>query len=278
MTVPPSLLFIFGVGYSAQRVAAQALEQGWQVCGTVRSDDKARQLGEKGIDAEVWSGEGPLNVPDGAHWLISVPPDADGCPVARVMSEAAPRAASITYLSTTGVYGDLGGGWAFEWSDLNPGSARAKRRVLAEQQWRDINTNTRLVRLPGIYGPGRSALDRVRSGKARRIIKPGQVFSRIHVEDLASGIVKLIEAPQKTGVFHLCDDAPAPPQDVITLAAGLLGVDLPAPVPFETADLSAMAASFYADCKRVSNAQTKSKLGWRPIHKSYELGLASILR
>jgi nucleoside-diphosphate-sugar epimerase len=188
----------------------------------------------------------------------------------------------VTYLSTTGVYGDLGGGWAFEWSEPTPQSRRAKARALAEDQWRAATGGrVRIVRLPGIYGPGRSAFDRLREGTARRIVKPGQVFSRVHVDDIASGLLALHQRPeaaeQAGGVFHLCDDEPAPPQDVIAHAAELLGMAPPPEIPIEEAGLSAMAASFYAECKRISNARTKAALNWRPKYPTYREGLAAIL-
>ena len=279
MTDKPSLLFIFGVGYSAHSLAQRLLAKGWGVTGTVRTPEKAARLADAGIAAEVWPGQGQLTVPGGAHWLITVPPDADGCPAARAVSpEDAASAGSITYLSTTGVYGDLNGGWAFEWSPVHPQAQRAVARVKAEQQWQALSAGrARVVRLPGIYGPGRSAFDRLRSGRARRIIKPGQVFSRVHVDDISAGLEALALMPDARGVFHLCDDRPAPPQDVIAYAAYLIGHEVPPDIAFETADLSPMARSFYADCKRVSNARAKAVLGWRPAYPSYKKGLRAIL-
>lgn len=278
MTSQPSLLFVFGLGYSAQQLAARLMAAGWQVAGTVRSEAKAAQLRSRGLDARVWSGEGPLEVPAGAHWLITLPPGKDGCPAAQAVTGRHEPPRSVTYLSTTGVYGDLKGGWAAEWSQVNPGSPRGAARVKAEDQWQAFaGGRARLVRLPGIYGPGRSAFDRLRDGTAQRIVKDGQVFSRIHVDDIASGLEALMQRPEASGVFHLCDELPAPPQDVIAHAATLLGIDPPPEVPFETAGLSPMAASFYAECKRVSNARAKAALGWRPAYPTYREGLAAIL-
>lgn len=279
MTVQPSLLFVAGLGYSATQLARI-----WPgpVAGTVRSEAKAEALKADGIDARVWAGEGPLDVPAGASLLVTIPPDEAGCPVLRHVYTGLSHDLTVTYLSTTGVYGDLAGGWAFEWSETNPQSRRAKARVLAEDQWREATGGRAfIVRLPGIYGPGRSAFDRLREGTARRIVKPGQVFSRVHVDDIASGLLALHQrqeaAARAGGVFHLCDDEPAPPQDVITHAAKLLGMDPPPDIPFEEAGLSPMAASFYAECKRVSNARTKAALGWRPQYPTYREGLAAIL-
>lgn len=286
MTVQPSVLFIAGLGYSATHLARI-----WPgpVAGTVRSRAKAEAMRADGIDARVWAGEGPLEVPAGAALLVTIPPDEAGCPVLRHVHTGPghdhaglSHDLAVTYLSTTGVYGDLGGGWAFEWSETHPKSRRAKARALAEDQWRAAtNGRVNIVRLPGIYGPGRSAFDRLRDGTARRIVKPGQVFSRVHVDDIASGLFALHQRPEAVaragGVFHLCDDEPAPPQDVIAHAAELLGMHPLPDVPFDEADLSPMARSFYAECKRISNARTKAALNWRPQYPTYREGLAAIL-
>ena len=277
MTSPQSLLFVFGLGYSALQLSEQLRPAGWQVAGTVRTAAKAADLKARGIEAAVWTGAGPVDVPVGAHWLITLPPGRQGCPAALAAASQARGARSITYLSTTGVYGDLQGGWAFEWSPVAPSSPRAAARVLAESQWQAASDGrARLVRLPGIYGPGRSPFDRLRDGTAQRIIKPGQVFSRVHVDDIASGLAALVQRPDASGVFHLCDDLSAPPQDVTAFAAELLGMAPPPDIPFEDAQLSEMAASFYAECKRVANARAKAALGWRPAYPTYREGLRAI--
>lgn len=278
MTSQPSLLFVFGLGYTGQQLGRRLLAAGWRVAGTVRSAAKAAELRAEGFEVEVWAGEGLPALPDGAHWLVTLPPDREGCPAARTVRDCPGLSRSVTYLSTTGVYGDLGGGWAAEWSPLRPASARAEARVRAEEQWREIaGDRLRIVRLPGIYGPGRSAFDRLRDGTAQRIVKEGQVFSRVHVDDIASGLEALLHHPEISGIFHLCDDLPAPPQDVILHAADLLGIEAPPEVPFEEAGLSPMAVSFYAECKRVSNSRAKAALGWRPAYPTYREGLAAIL-
>ncbi len=278
MTSPQSLLFVFGLGYSALQLSGQLQPAGWQVAGTVRTAAKAADMKASGIAAAVWTGEGPVDVPAGAHWLITLPPGREGCPAALAAASQAGGARSITYLSTTGVYGDLQGGWAFEWSPVAPSSPRAAARVLAETQWQAASDGrARLVRLPGIYGPGRSPFDRLRDGTAQRIIKPGQVFSRVHVDDIASGLAALVQRPDASGVFHLCDDLSAPPQDVTAFAAELLGMAPPPDISFEDARLSEMAASFYAECKRVANARAKAALGWRPAYPTYHEGLRAIL-
>ncbi|MEZ5999015.1 MAG: SDR family NAD(P)-dependent oxidoreductase [Hyphomonas sp.] len=275
MTVQPSLLFVAGLGYSALQ-----LVQVWPgpVAGTVRSAAKAEALRARGIDARVWDGAAPLSLPDAGIILVTIPPDAAGCPVFRATAGLPAGLTAMTYLSTTGVYGDLRGGWAFEWSPPAPASPRAKARLLAETQWQArAGDRLAIVRLPGIYGPGRSPFDRLRDGTAQRVVKPGQVFSRVHVDDIASGLLALMQRPGARGVFHLCDDAPAPPQDVTAFAAELLGLPPPPELAFAEAGLSPMAASFYAECKRVSNARAKAALGWRPQYPTYREGLRAVL-
>ena len=280
MTDQSPTLFLVGPGYSASRLAALCLDTGvWRVVGTARSEDKAAALREKGIEPVLTNDrDGLSQAAKASHWVISTPPGEEGCPGFGLVGDFAQDAASVTYLSTTGVYGDLDGGWAFEWSPVNPGTKRGERRVLAEQQWLSVRPDTRLVRLPGIYGPGRSQLDRVREGKEEQIVKPGQVFSRIHVDDLANGLFALLQHPGLSGAFNLCDEEAAPPQDVMAYAADLLGMAMPVPVDLETADVSAMARSFYSECKRVSNARLKAATGWRPHYPTYREGLSAIFK
>lgn len=276
MTVQSDMYFCFGFGYVAQRLAPALLDEGATVYGTSRTIKGLRKisaLGRLAVGKQFQTGQG-IEIPDNCHWIISIPPDAEGCPVYRSAKHAAKTAASITYLSTTGVYGDHEGGWVFENSPTAPQSERAKRRVIAENQWKRHRAN--IVRLPGIYGPGRSALDRLRAGNARRIVKPGQVFSRVHVDDIASGLRQITRWNFHRYVFHLCDDEPAPPQDVIKHAAELLGACPPAEIPFASAELSEMGRSFYAECKRVSNVATKLTLDWTPKYPTYREGLAAI--
>ncbi len=270
MTDTSQPVFLFGAGYCAQALAAI-----WPgpVSASVRSRAQEKPLQQARIT--------PVQCMDGAtltdaHVLISAPPDQHGCPGLAALEEYISPVASVTYLSTTGVYGDLRGGWAMEWTEVNPQSERAARRVVAEDAWRTAFPAVRIVRLPGIYGPGRSQLDRVRGGKAQRLVKPGQVFSRAHVGDIASGLKALIMSGA-TGVFHLCDEEAAPPQDVTSFAADLLGITLPPEIDLETADLSEMARSFYSECKRVSNARLKAVTGWRPRYPTYREGLKAIL-
>jgi hypothetical protein len=266
-------LFAFGFGYVAAELARRLSREGWACTGTVRTEASAQPLVAQGFTAHLWPGT-DFAPPPGAAWLISVPPENEGCPVFRSFGHLAPTASWIGYLSTTGVYGDLAGGWAFEETPLNPQSREATNRATAEAQW--TTAGARLFRLPGIYGPGRSQLERVKEPGARRIVKPGQLFSRAHVADIASALHLSINSPA-TGAFNICDDEPAPSDEVLTYAAELLGIDPPPAVNFEDANLSPMAQRFYAECKRVSNARAKAALGWRPEFPTYREALRDCL-
>jgi nucleoside-diphosphate-sugar epimerase len=200
--------------------------------------------------------------------------DADGREHAADL--AALRPAWVGYLSTTGVYGDRAGGWVDEASALTPAGERGRRRVAAEAGWRALGLPLHIFRLAGIYGPGRSALDSVRAGKAQRIDKPGQVFSRIHVDDIAAVLDASIARPYPGAIYNVCDDDPAPPQDVIAYACALLGRAPPPLVPFDQAALSPMARSFYGESKRVSNRRIKDELGVRLRFPDYRAGLDAL--
>ena len=220
------------------------------------------------------------------HLLISVPPDEFGDPAIDLYGEAIRRRHLkqpfrwVGYLSTTGVYGDRGGGWVDETSELAPTGERGRRRVRAERAWLELCENAglpvHLFRLAGIYGPGRSALDTLRAGKAQRVVKRGQVFSRIHVADIAAVLEASIAKPDPGAAYNVCDDDPTPPDAVIAYAAELLGVEPPPEILFEQAELSAMAQSFYADNKRVSNRRIKEELGVRLLFPSYRDGLRAL--
>jgi nucleoside-diphosphate-sugar epimerase len=284
-----SRLFCFGLGYSAKALARRLRARGWAVAGTTRGNGIAAELRAEGYEALVFDRDHPLADPAAAlagasHLLLSVPPDAAGDPVAQLHGHDIAACKDIAwagYLSTTGVYGDRAGGWVDEDSALEPTSERAERRVAAEQAWLALHQTAGLplhiFRLASIYGPGRSALDQVRAGTARRIDKPGQVFSRIHVADLAAVLEASIARPSPGRVYNLCDDAPAPPADVIATACELLGREPPPHVPFEEAELSAMARSFYRDNKRVSNRRIKKELGVTLVYPDYRAGLEAIL-
>ena len=282
MTVQSGNFFCFGFGYVASRLAMKIIGNGGKVIGTTRSSQKANKINSlseysRGI---VWKSTDRIgDLPTGSNIVISVPPRDDGCPVYAAIGETAARARarSITYLSTTGVFGDRKGDWVTEHTKISPNTERSKKRALAEQQWLSLGGN--IVRLPGIYGPGRSAFDRLRAGTAKRIVKPGHLFSRCHVDDIVSGLLGVVnKKAQKTSIFHLCDNEPAPPQDVIVHAAKMLGVEPPPEQHFETAELSEMARSFYSECKRVSNSITKNALAWQPQYPSYREGLEAILQ
>lgn len=270
-----SQLFAFGFGYVAAELARRLALQGWSCAGTVRTPARAEPLERQGFTTHLWPGA-DVTPSAGAAWLISVPPDEQGCPVFRSFSHLAETASWIGYLSTTGVYGDLAGGWAFEETPLNPQSREATNRAMAEEQWSSLGA--RIFRLPGIYGPGRSQLERVQEPNARRIVKPGQLFSRAHVSDIAEALRLAIHTPSATGAFNICDDEPAPADEVLTYAANLLGIDPPPAVSIEDANLSPAALRFYAECKRVSNARAKAALGWRPEFPTYREGLRDCLR
>lgn len=280
-------LFVFGYGYSARALARRLLPKGWAIAASVRSPSDAARLDADGVTAVA------LDDPDalvgalaGTHaLLITAPPDAGGCPGLRALVPALARARAFPdwtgYLSTTGVYGDRRGGWVAEESRLSAQSVEGARRVGAERDWLEVGRGMGLTvavfRLPGIYGPGRSALDRLRVGEAKRIAAPGRVFSRIHVDDLAAGLDASIARPRAGGIYNLCDDEPAANSDVVAYAAHLLGLPVPPEIPLAEAGLSPVALRFYAESKRVSNARAKAELGWRPAYPTHREGLRAIL-
>lgn len=281
-------LFCFGLGFSARLVARQLQADGWEIAGTTRSADKAEQLKSDGIEPFIFGDDQPIAditaALDGVtHVLASAPPGGQGDPVLYHHGgdlAGLPAGTWIGYLSTTGVYGDRDGAEVTEDDDLLPSGKRGRRRVAAEKAWFDLGRRHGLCvqsfRLAGIYGPGRNAIETVRSGRARRIVKPGQVFSRIHVEDIAQTVLASIKRPDCGAAYNVCDDDAAPPQDVIAHACGLLGVDLPPEQDFATAVLSPMAASFYEDNKRVSNARIKQELGVKLRYPDYRAGLMAL--
>lgn len=268
-------LLAFGCGYVGTALAKRLAARGVATLGTTRTVEGAAALASEGVTAIQWPG-GDMRPPNGAAWLISVPPDDDGCPVFRAFGGSAATASWIGYLSTTGVYGDLQGGWAFEDSPRSPQSREAMNRARAEDEW--LSAGAHIFRLPGIYGPGRSQLERAREPGARRIVKPGQVFSRAHRDDIAAALDASMSRRRPRAIYNVCDDEPAPADEVLAHAARLVGIDPPAAVAFENANLSAAAQRFYAECKRVSNAQAKAELGWLPQYPSYREGLAACLQ
>jgi nucleoside-diphosphate-sugar epimerase len=278
-------LLIFGYGYTARHLAAEMHPAPGTVRVTTRSADKAAALEAEGLVARVFPGtDMEEDLRWATHVLITAGPSDGQDPVLAHAQDAIVAQANglvwVGYLSTTGVYGDHKGGWVDETTPLTPSSARGRARVAAEGAWLDLHARyglpVHIFRLAGIYGPGRSPLERVRDGSARRIVKPGQVFSRIHVEDIAQALIASMAQTDPGAIYNLCDDEPAPPQDVIAHAATLLGIPVPPEVPFAEADLSPMAASFYAESKRVDNRRIKEDLGLRLRYPDYRTGLAAI--
>lgn len=273
-------LLSLGHGYSASALAARLIPMGWTVIGTCRDPARADGLRAAGVEPLVWPADLTPALSRATHILASAAPDAAGDPFLQLAAEAL-RAASpvwVGYLSTTAVYGDHQGGWVDETTPVNPGSVRARQRVLAEAQWLETGLPVHIFRLAGIYGPGRGPFEKVRDGSARRIIKPGQVFSRIHVADIAEALLASIARPNPGAIYNLCDDDPAPPEDVLSYAAHLLGLPAPPAVPYDQAEMSPMARSFYAESKRVRNDRIKTELGVRLNFPDYRAGLTGILK
>lgn len=277
-------MLVFGHGYSAGYLTPLLTARGWQVTGTTR-DDPARVAAAE-ADPLIWPGAEDALRAHIAHAdaiLVSTAPTEGGDPVLAAFRDDLARARPrwLGYLSTTGVYGDRDGGWVDEDSALDGSGPRGQARIRAEGDWQDLarahDLPLHIFRLAGIYGPGRGPFQKVRDGTARRIIKPGQVFSRIHVEDIAQVLLASIAAPAPIGIYNVCDDDPAPPQDVIGHAATLLGLPLPPEVPFDQVQMSPMARSFYADSKRVRNDRIKRDLGVTLRHPDYRSGLAALL-
>ena len=272
-----------GFGYTAQALAKQLDQSTWRIIATTRNRASLDDIAACGAEPVLWTDGIDTAIASATHLLISAPPGEDGCPVLNAVKRAlaCDRLTWIGYLSTNGVYGDHQGAWVDETSQLRGTSLRSRRRIQAEADWRDFadENNKALIifRLPGIYGPGRSAIDTVRAGKAKRIYKEGQVFSRMHVDDIAAAVHAGLQRCTSSNIFNLADDEPAPPQDVISYACELLGVDPPPLVPIDEADLSEMARSFYADSKQVSNVKMKQELLARLKFPNYRIGLESIL-
>jgi hypothetical protein len=271
-------LLCFGLGYSARVLARGLRDNGWRITGTSRKPSEP--------DCLCFDRDHPLGPGAFAgvtHVLVSIPPDNAGDPALDRHGDdiaALPALRWLGYLSTTGVYGDRAGAWVDERSELRPSGARGRRRVAAEAGWLDLwrrrGLPSHIFRLAGIYGPGRSPFEALRTGTAKRIDRPGQVFSRIHVDDLASVLIASIARPRPGAVYNVCDDEPAAPESVIAHAASLLGLPAPPLVPFEAADLSPMAKSFWDDNKRVANALVKEELGVALRYPNYRDGLAAI--
>jgi hypothetical protein len=277
-------LFIFGIGFSGIEIAKAALAQRAAVAGTTRSEAKTARLAELGIEPFLFDGSAPSSalarrLQTASHVLISIGPDAAGDPVLKALGKDfasnMPALEWIGYLSTVGVYGDHGGAWVDEDTQCKPVSDRSIERLKAEASWRtlanDISKPLAILRLSGIYGLGRNTFANLEDGSAKRIIKPGQFFNRIHAQDIA-GAAMLLAHQNSDGLFNVTDDEPAPPQDVVTYAAKLMGVGPPPEVPYADAKMSPMARSFYGEVKRVSNAKIRAK-GYDFLYPDYRAAL-----
>lgn len=278
-------LFIFGPGYTAKAVAAKAAARGFRISGTYRDEAKADALQKIGIAPVPFTPESVAGAIGGAsHWLTSVAPPEGGDPVLALINELPNEQLQpkwIGYLSSTNVYGDHGGGWVDEATEPAPNLARGSRRLEAERAWtalgQRLGAAVHIFRLAGIYGPGRNAVRTVLDGRAKRVVKPGQLFSRIHVADIAAAVMAATGSSQPSRTFNMADDEPAPPQDVILHACELLGVTPPPEIPFDQADLSPMARSFYAESKKVINERVKQELGLSLAFPTYRDGLKALL-
>jgi nucleoside-diphosphate-sugar epimerase len=281
-------LFCFGFGYSAQALARRVSARTASLAGTRTSVDAedAPPLGARLAEfkGDAASAEVKGLLAGTTHALVSIPPDLEGDPALRHFRgelAALPELAWVGYLSTVGVYGDWQGQWVDETSPTRPISERGLRRVQAERAWLEFGDDTgkrvEVFRLAGIYGPGRSVIDALRAGTARRIVKPGQVFNRIHVEDVAQVLAAAIDKDTGHRLYNVGDDEPAPPQDVAAYAAELMGLPVPPEVALDAAGLTGMAASFWTECKRVGNARIKGDLGVELIYPTYREGLRALL-
>lgn len=266
-------LFIFGLGYTSQEIARLAIEQGYKVYGTCRTAEKFEVLRKQSIEAFLFDAVPKQILASATHILSSIPPQAELGDV--VIPRLPNNAHWYGYLSTTGVYGDYGGQWVDEQSECRPNNERLKRRVEAEEDWRNLGGH--IFRLAGIYGKGRSAIDDVRAGTARRIDKKRQVFSRIHVGDIAQTILASMNNPNPKSIYNVCDDKPTSACEVVEFACELLGKTLPPLIPFEQAELSAMGREFYNANRRVKNTLIKQNLSVILQYPTYKEGLRAIL-
>lgn len=284
-----SRLFAFGLGFSAQALAERLAQQGFEIAGTARDPDNVVKLDAQGYAVTRFAGEKdnaalPKLLQGTTHLLLSIPPGVEGDPVlAHYRNELAALSSLqwIGYLSTVGVYGDQDGNWVDETTAPKPNNARTEARVEAERAWlrfgEETGVTVQIFRLAGIYGPGRSVFDKLRDGTARRIRKDDQVFSRIHVEDIARVLEASIARPRAGAIYNVADDEPAAPGDVVTYAADMMGMKPPPEVPFEEADLTPVARSFYEGSRRIGNARIKSELGVTLRYPTYREGLAALM-
>jgi nucleoside-diphosphate-sugar epimerase len=283
-------LLCFGYGYTAGLLSRHLTRQGWQISATCRNDAKGGTIIRDGARAIVYTGLAPLDditdvLGNVTHVLVSIPPDDQGDLVVRHHSKALINSGSglewLGYLSTTGVYGDRNGEWVDETTPNAPTTNRGRRRTKAEAEWRDLANRgvpAHFFRLAGIYGPGRNQLEALKTGRARRIVRPGQMFGRIHVEDIIQILLASMKLPSPGSVYNVCDDEPAPPQDVIAYAADLMNMAPPPEIAFEGADVSEMAKSFYTENKKVANNKIKQELGVNLSYPTYREGLTALMK
>lgn len=280
-------LLCLGMGYVATALATRLAAEGWEIAATCTNAEKQQVLEKEGFVAALFSSDNDLapSILEGVtHIVSSIPPNEAGDPAAAWLARHTSRLVDVTWaalLSTTGVYGDRDGAWVDEAADLRPTSPRSQRRVDAERQWLSLHQTNGLpahvFRLAGIYGPGRNPLDRIRSGTAHRIVKPGLKLSRIHRDDIVGILCASIARPNPGAIYNVADDEPAPPQDVVTFGCSLLGVTPPPEEDFATAEMSPMARSFYLDNKKILNSRLRDELGYVLAYPTYRDGLKALL-
>lgn len=287
MSDDPSSLLVFGGGWLGQAAAREAVRRGGRAILTSRDPQTRDTLMAEGFVAIDPADAAALTaaVAQASSILVTAPPEPNGCPGLKALAPAITASGSwpdwIGYVSSTAVYGDRGGGWALEDSELNAASLEGARRVRAERDWLDaaqgMGLTVQIFRLPALYGPGRSPLDRLRDGTARLVRKPGQVFNRIHVDDAVSGLFASMVRPRPGAAYILCDDEPAPADVVMEGAARRLGLPLPPEVDWTDPSVSEAMRRFYLDSKRLSNARAKAELGWRPRYPGWREGLEALI-
>lgn len=284
---PPLSLLVFGGGWLGRAAAREALRRGGEAVATSRDPATRAALEAEGVAAVDPADEAALAAAVGqaTALLITTPPDAQGCPGLKALIPAITASGAwpdwIGYVSSTAVFGDRAGGWAFEDDELNAASLEGARRVRAERDWLDagrgMGLTVQLFRLPALYGPGRSPLDRLRDGTARIVRKPGQIFNRVHVDDAVAGLFASMARPHPGAAYTLCDDEPSAADVVIEGAAKRLGLPLPPEVDLDDPSVSDAMRRFYRDSKRLSNAKAKAELGWRPRYPGWREGLEAMI-
>lgn len=284
---PPLSLLVFGGGWLGRAAALEALRRGGEAVATSRDPATRAALEAEGVAAVDPADEAALTAAVGQATavLITTPPDSQGCPGLKALIPAITASGAwpdwIGYVSSTAVFGDRAGGWAFEDDDLNAASLEGARRVRAERDWLDagrgMGLTVQLFRLPALYGPGRSPLERLRDGTARIVRKPGQIFNRVHLDDAVSGLFASMARPHPGAAYTLCDDEPSAADVVIEGAAKRLGLPLPPEVDLDDPSVSDAMRRFYRDSKRLSNAKAKAELGWRPKYPGWREGLEAMI-